>query len=127
MKKIFLFVLLINVLSFCKKEKLPARTGDYEVDMKIRLKAACAKIQECNGHLFRTFPDNYTAQDATKACESKSLQNLENSKKFYNDAIRVLSLDCAEKIIQANCEKFIAELVLSSCMQIPKEIKNLSN
>ncbi len=123
-----LFLLLFPILQTnnCKKEKLPPRTGNYDRDMEIRLSRACQKIQECNIHLYRTFPGEHANTSTVHSCETKMKNNFENSKKFYNDQIRYLSLDCIEKIISADCERFITELATTaSCMQLPGEVSKI--
>jgi hypothetical protein len=123
-----LFLLLFTLFSSynCKKQKLPPRTGNYDKDMEIRLSLACQKIQECNIHLYRTFPGRDANTSTVQNCKEKARLNLENSKKFYNDQIRSLSLDCVEKIISADCQRFITELATTaSCMQLPKEVSKI--
>ncbi|MCB1178299.1 MAG: hypothetical protein KDK36_12010 [Leptospiraceae bacterium] len=121
----YLPIILLSVLINCKKKPFPAKTGDFEKDMEIRLKLACDKINECNSHLFRTFPveGNEFSEDD---CEKIALKNFKVSLPSYTDELKSLTLDCSERIIMGNCKKLISELLAApSCYSLRGEVEKV--
>jgi hypothetical protein len=130
-KVIYIFIFLLFTLIFnynCKRNKQEiSKISDYREFNIEAAKKSCAKVRECFGYIYRTFPESILKKSTIEECENSALLNIDKKIETHTSNIQLLARTCYVPILNSNCKDLPLVIITDpNCNLLRAEIGKLN-